>query len=69
MKEIDCLGLKCPLPIILMAKELQTLAVGESLLLKSDDPATTPDLSAWSRMTGNGMEKIRKSTFVITKKS
>ena len=69
MNEVDCLGLKCPLPIILMATELKTLAVGDCLLLKSDDTATFPDLLAWSRMTGNEIEKISETTFMITKKS
>ncbi len=52
-----------------MATELKTLAVGDCLLLKSDDPATFPDLLAWSRMTGNEIEKISETTFMITKKS
>jgi TusA-related sulfurtransferase len=41
----------------------------DQVTLLSDDPATEPDLSAWSRMTGNKFEKISESTFVITKLS
>jgi tRNA 2-thiouridine synthesizing protein A len=67
MKEIDARGLRCPLPIIELGKQISTLSSGDEIMLFSDDPATEPDLNAWSRMTGNHFSKVADSTFLITK--
>ena len=69
MNEIDARGLRCPQPIIELGKVISTMRHSDQVTLLSDDPATEPDLSAWSRMTGNKFEKISESTFVITKLS
>jgi TusA-related sulfurtransferase len=69
MREIDARGLRCPQPIIELGKVISEIAPGNQITLLSDDPATEPDLSAWSRMTGNAFEKIEKDTFLVTKLS
>lgn len=69
MKVVDCLGTRCPLPIIQTAKALKDLSEGESLTLLADDPATTPDLHAWARMTGNRVDIVGPTEFKVTKKS
>ena len=69
MKEIDCLGMRCPIPIIECAKALAILEIGESLILNSDDPATYPDLKAWSRMTGNDVSTLTLHKFLITRQN
>lgn len=61
--------MRCPQPIIECAKLLKTIALGGQIALKSDDPATWVDLSAWSRMTGNVVTSIGDNNFVITKNS
>jgi len=60
--ELDCLGQRCPIPIIKLAKALRE--VNEVVLL-SDDPATEPDLLAWSRMTGNSFEVLATATYLV----
>ena len=60
--ELDCLGLRCPIPIIKLARALKE--VNEVVLL-SDDPATEPDLVAWSRMTGNSFEVLATATYLV----
>ena len=67
--ELDCRGMRCPLPIIYLAKELKKLHPGEEIVLRSDDPATEPDLRAWSRMTGHHYKKIADAEFLITRGS
>lgn len=67
MKIIDALGTRCPLPIIETAKALQDMKIGDSLTIFSDDPATSPDLKAWARMTGNRVEVLGPVKFKITK--
>jgi tRNA 2-thiouridine synthesizing protein A len=64
---IDCLGKRCPLPIIELAKALADKPIGFMLTLLSDDPASQPDLIAWARMTGNSVETSETNTFQITK--
>ena len=67
MIEIDARGLRCPQPIIELGKQISTLSSGDQITLYSDDPATEPDLNAWSRMTGNKFSKIEDEKFLITK--
>jgi len=62
--ELNCLGMRCPLPIIHLAKAIKN---SPEIRLFSDDPATLADLSAWARMTGNSYEKINATEFVVKK--
>ena len=67
MHEINCLGMKCPMPIIELSKSMKNYPSEVSFLLKSDDVATLPDLKAWSRMTGNIVIAIDSENFEITR--
>ena len=64
---LDCLGKRCPLPIIELAKTLSDKPIGFKVTLLSDDPASVPDLIAWARMTGNSAEISESNTFQVTK--
>ena len=50
--ELDCRGMRCPLPVIRLAGHIGDLAVGEVLAVAADDPATRTDVPAWCRMRG-----------------
>lgn len=67
MKELNCLGMRCPLPIIELGKEIRSVFPGDSIRLLSDDPATELDLRAWARMTGNQVEVLGQNEFLVTK--
>jgi len=67
MIEIDARGLRCPQPIIDLGKIIADLDSHDEVLLLSDDPATEPDLNAWSRMTGNTFSKVAEHAFLIKK--
>ncbi len=67
MKELNCLGMRCPLPIIALGKEIRSTFAGESIRLLADDPATELDLRAWARMTGNKIELLGQNEFLVTK--
>ncbi len=69
MKKIDCLGLRCPLPIIRISQEIDKVAVGSQLILLSDDPATWPDLQAWARMTGNHVQQRDTAEFSVVRQN
>jgi len=55
MIEVDARGKSCPLPIVLTAKAVKLLAIGESLLVRADDRAFLPDIEAWCKKTGNAL--------------
>jgi tRNA 2-thiouridine synthesizing protein A len=67
MKELNCLGMRCPLPIIAVGKEIKSILAGETIRLLADDPATELDLRAWARMTGNQVEARNSNEFLVTK--
>jgi tRNA 2-thiouridine synthesizing protein A len=47
---LDCLGQRCPLPVIALAKRIRTARAGEVLRVLADDPAAANDIPAWCRM-------------------
>lgn len=52
-KELDCKGLRCPMPIVKIGKEIKNLEVGEVLKVEATDPAFQIDIEAWARQTNN----------------
>jgi tRNA 2-thiouridine synthesizing protein A len=69
VREIDCRGMRCPLPIIRISHELNTISIGEELILLSDDPATVPDLAAWARMRQQFAEQLAEHRFLVRRLS
>lgn len=49
---LDCLGQRCPLPVIALARRLPQLPVGAVIRVLADDPAAANDIPAWCRMRG-----------------
>jgi tRNA 2-thiouridine synthesizing protein A len=47
---LDCLGQRCPLPVIALAKRIRDVGVGEIVRVLADDPAAANDIRAWCRM-------------------
>jgi len=50
---LDCLGVRCPIPIIEAAKLIATVPIGSVLVVLADDPAARTDFPAWCRMRGH----------------
>jgi tRNA 2-thiouridine synthesizing protein A len=48
---LDCKGLNCPLPIIRTATLIRRMQPGQVLQMDATDPASVPDMAAWSRRT------------------
>jgi len=49
---LDCLGQRCPLPVIALARRLPELPIGSVLRVLADDPAAANDIPAWCRLRG-----------------
>jgi tRNA 2-thiouridine synthesizing protein A len=62
---LDCLGLKCPQPIIELARRIGEVEVGQLVELWADDPAAEPDLAAWCRMRGQQLMVTDPPRFVV----
>ena len=50
--ELDCRGLRCPLPVIRLANHIEDVPVGGTVAVVADDPAARSDIPAWCRMRG-----------------
>ena len=46
---LDALGLRCPEPVMMVRKQVRTMAAGETLLITADDPSTTRDIPSFCR--------------------
>ncbi|MBW3665171.1 MAG: sulfurtransferase TusA family protein [Actinobacteria bacterium] len=49
---VDALGRACPIPVIELAKVVETAAIGDIVEVLSDDPASKVDVPVWCRMRG-----------------
>ncbi|MGZ4609953.1 MAG: sulfurtransferase TusA family protein [Actinomycetes bacterium] len=50
--ELDCRGLRCPLPIIRLGNSIGDVPVGATLSVVAEDPAARTDVPAWCRLRG-----------------
>jgi tRNA 2-thiouridine synthesizing protein A len=55
MTNVDARGKSCPLPIVLTARAVRQIPVGESLTVLADDRAFLPDIEAWCKKTGHAL--------------
>jgi tRNA 2-thiouridine synthesizing protein A len=62
---LDCLGQKCPQPIIQLARQIGQVEIGNLVELLSDDPAAGPDLAAWCRMRGHELVVSEPPKFLV----
>jgi tRNA 2-thiouridine synthesizing protein A len=47
---LDCLGQRCPLPVIALAKRISHIPAGAVIRVLADDPAAANDIPAWCRL-------------------
>jgi TusA-related sulfurtransferase len=69
----DSLGQACPMPIVVMAKNMRAMAAGQVLEIRADDDGAHADMRAWCAQTGNeflGEEDAGKYTrYYVRKKA
>jgi tRNA 2-thiouridine synthesizing protein A len=53
IKTIDLKGMKCPLPVIKVARAIREVTVGQTVEVFATDPAIQADIPAWCRTTGH----------------
>jgi len=50
--ELDCREMRCPMPVIELARHLEEVAVGGTIGVAATDVAAAVDVPAWCRMRG-----------------
>jgi TusA-related sulfurtransferase len=48
--ELDCRGMRCPLPVIRLANVIADVEVGQVVAVAAEDAAARSDVPAWCRM-------------------
>jgi tRNA 2-thiouridine synthesizing protein A len=66
---LDCRGMRCPRPIIELARRIGEVEVGDEIEVLADDPATGPDLAAWCRMRGQTLVDAESPHFRVRRRS
>ncbi len=51
-ENLDCLGLKCPQPILKVVVKIKQMNPGDILDVLADCPSFPTDIKAWSAKTG-----------------
>ncbi len=64
--QLDATGLYCPMPIIMLSKEMKKMEAGQVLAIKADDEGIQADLPAWCKTTGNELLGLTQSGSVFT---
>ena len=65
---MDCLdtrGTFCPIPILLTAKRIASMAPGERLEVLGDDPAILEDMPIWCSDSGHSLLEIERIQDVV----
>jgi TusA-related sulfurtransferase len=50
---LDLKGLACPMPIVKMSQEINSVGVGEVIEVHTTDPGSLSDFPAWAKTTGH----------------
>jgi TusA-related sulfurtransferase len=58
--ELNCLGMKCPRPIIEIAKAARKLSAGSVMTVHADDLAFESDVLAWSETTNAAILDLQR---------
>ena len=67
---LDCIGQKCPLPVITLARQIRNVWIGEVVRVLADDPAAANDIPAWCRMKEQKyLGSPETNTFVVRRLS
>ena len=57
---LDTTGLFCPVPVLLTARAMASLAEGERLEMIGDDPEILRDIPVWCEQTGNRLLEMTR---------
>jgi TusA-related sulfurtransferase len=64
-KILDAMGMKCPQPLFEVHRFIKTLAAGDVLEVRADDPAFRLDIEAWCKRTGHVLLELDRRDALI----
>lgn len=64
--QIDARGMKCPRPVIELAKARRQASPGATIVITADDLAFESDVRAWCETTGNLLEDLARDGDTVT---
>ncbi|UCZ53564.1 sulfurtransferase TusA family protein [Bacillus shivajii] len=64
-KVLDAKGLACPMPVVKVKKEMDTLNAGDILEVHVTDKGAKADLPAWAKSSGNEFLKDTEEDGVL----
>lgn len=64
-RQIDCIGLFCPMPIVKTREAIEDMVVGQVLEMTSDDPGSDPDMKVWARRSGHELLAVARDGAVF----
>ena len=67
--ELDCRGMLCPLPVIMLAKRFEEVPVGGTIAVLADDPAAATDIPAWCRLRAQELVAVTDHRYVVRRLS
>ena len=59
-RQLNCLGMFCPMPVLKTKVELEKTPVGQTLEVIADDPAAELDIPSLARSVGQEIVAIQK---------
>jgi tRNA 2-thiouridine synthesizing protein A len=59
--ELDLRGLNCPIPVMRMKKQLQSMSSGQTLRVLATDPGSIPDFKAYVKSSGDTLLESKKT--------
>jgi TusA-related sulfurtransferase len=68
---VDARNVKCPMPIVMIAKTVKKIESGSTIKVMANDPVFCMDVEAWCKQTQNellGIEKKEDYFIAIIKK-
>lgn len=61
----DARGLRCPMPILKIAKIIKDISSGEILEVIADDPGFKPDVTAWCSQSKNELTELKEEGNIL----
>jgi tRNA 2-thiouridine synthesizing protein A len=56
---LDCIGLRCPMPIVRLSLAIKALRAGDRVRIDATDAAFEADLRAWVQQLGHPLIEFR----------
>ncbi|NPA72631.1 MAG: sulfurtransferase TusA family protein [Gammaproteobacteria bacterium] len=63
---VDAKGLKCPMPVIKLQKQVRLSQLGDLILIECTDPGAAKDIRSWSKVNRHLIEAVTQTDFGCT---